>query len=87
MVLEIEVNPDSIWKLERFLGTRKYKDLATSTQSFSRKLNEKRKKMKIPHIDGQVFIVRNPFSRTIVMTFSPPFHCSETLQQQQAKNG
>ena len=53
MVLEIEVNADSVKKLEKFLGTGKYKDLAVNTQSFSRKLNEERK-MRIPYVDGQV---------------------------------
>ena len=53
MVLEVEVNPESVKKLEKFYGTGKYKDLAVNTQSFSRKLNEERK-MRIPYVDGQV---------------------------------
>ena len=53
MVLEVEVNTESVKKLEKFLGTGKYKDLAVNTQSFSRKLNEERK-MRIPYVDGQV---------------------------------
>ena len=53
MVLEIEVSHESVKKLEKFLGTGKYKELAVSTQSFSRKLNEERK-MRIPYVDGQV---------------------------------
>ena len=53
MVLEVDVNPESVKKLEKFLGTGKYKDLAVNTQSFSRKLNEERK-MRIPYVDGQV---------------------------------
>ena len=53
MVLEVDVNHDSVKKLEKFLGTGKYKDLAVNTQSFSRKLNEERK-MRIPYVDGQV---------------------------------
>ena len=39
-------------KLEKFLVTGKYKDLAVNTQSFSRKLNEERK-MRGPYVDGQ----------------------------------
>ena len=53
MVLEIEVNTDSVKKLEKFLGTGKYKDLVTNTKSFSRKLNEERK-MRLPYVCGQV---------------------------------
>ena len=53
MVLEIDVNAESVKKLEKFLGTGKYKDLAVNTQSFSRKLNEERK-MRLPYVDGQV---------------------------------
>ena len=53
MVLEVDVNPESVKKLEKFYGTGKYKDLAVNTQSFSRKLNEERK-MRIPYVDGQV---------------------------------
>ena len=66
MVLEIDVNPESVKKLEKFIGTGKYKELAVSTQSFSRKLNEERK-MRIPYVDGQVgVIVRNI---TIIQVF------------------
>ena len=43
MVLEIDVSTENVKKLEKFLGTGKYKELALSTQSFSRKLNEERK--------------------------------------------
>ena len=53
MVLEIDVSHENVKKLEKFLGTGKYKELAVSTQSFSRKLNEERK-MRIPYVDGQV---------------------------------
>ena len=53
MVLEVDVNPESVKKLEKFYGTGKYKDLAVNTQSFSRKLDEERK-MRIPYVDGQV---------------------------------
>ena len=56
MVLEVDVNPESIKKLEKFYGTGKYKDLAVNTQSFSRKLNEERK-MRIPYVDGQVIFI------------------------------
>ena len=57
MVLDIEVNTDSVKKLEKFLGTGKYKDLVTNTKSFSRKINEERK-MRLPYVCGQVI---NPF--------------------------
>ena len=53
MVLEIDVSHENVKKLEKFLGTGKYKELAVSTQSFSKKLNEERK-MRIPYVDGQV---------------------------------
>ena len=53
MVLEIEVSHENVKKLEKFIGTGKYKELAVNTQSFSRKLNEERK-MRIPYVDGQV---------------------------------
>ena len=65
MVLEIEVNADSVKKLEKFLGTGKYKDLAVNTQSFSRKLNEERK-MRIPYVDGQVGTMGNIFCNQII---------------------
>ena len=78
MVLEIEVSHESVKKLEKFLGTGKYKELAVSTQSFSRKLNEERK-MRIPYVDGQVSGTSHEY----------PFHfcctdrsCPEALQQQ-----
>ena len=61
MVLEVDVNPESVKKLEKFYGTGKYKDLAVNTQSFSRKLNEERK-MRIPYVDGQVILVLTPVS-------------------------
>ena len=93
MVLDIEVNSESVKKLEKFLGTGKYKDLATNTQSFSRKLNEERK-MRIPYVDGQVFIVINPFWKDInddcfnlFNLFIADWGCAETLQQQQATYG
>ena len=62
MVLEINVRPDSVTSLERFLGTSRYKQLAESTMSFNRRLNEERK-MRIPYIDGQ--------------TGGQAWHCSE----------
>ena len=93
MVLDIEVNSDSVKKLEKFLGTGKYKDLATNTQSFSRKLNEERK-MRIPYVDGQVLIVINPYWKEInddcinlFNLFIADWGCAETLQQQQATYG
>ena len=58
MVLDIEVNTDSVKKLEKFLGTGKYKDLVTNTKSFSRKINEERK-MRLPYVCGQVI---SPFT-------------------------
>jgi len=61
MVLEIEVNDESVKKLEKFLGTGKYKELAESTQSFSRKLNEERK-MRIPYVDGQTGVAQKHYN-------------------------
>jgi len=61
MVLEIDVNPDSVMKLEKFLGTGKYRELAQSTQSFSRKLNEERK-MRIPYVDGQTGVAQKHYN-------------------------
>jgi len=52
MVLEIEVNADSVEKLENFLCNSKYKELAKNTQSFSRKLNKERK-MRGHYVCGQ----------------------------------
>jgi len=63
MVLDIEVNSDSVKKLEKFLGTGKYKDLATNTQSFSRKLNEERK-MRIPYVDGQTGVAQKHYNNS-----------------------
>lgn len=53
MVLEIQCNQDSVKKLEKFLNTSRYKELAENAMSFNRKLNEERK-MRIPYVDGQV---------------------------------
>jgi len=61
MVLEIDVNAESVKKLEKFLGTGKYKDLAVNTQSFSRKLNEERK-MRLPYVDGQTGVAQKHYN-------------------------
>lgn len=53
MGLEIDLNQESVTKLEKFLTTSKYKELAENTMSFNRKLNEERR-MRIPYVDGQV---------------------------------
>merc|ERR1712217_772237 len=50
MVMKIDVSPEKVKKLEKFLCTGEYKKMATSLQSFSRKLNEERK-MRGPYID------------------------------------
>jgi len=63
MVLEVDVNSDSVKKLEKFLGTGKYKDLAVNTQSFSRKLNEERK-MRIPYVDGQTGVAQKHYNNS-----------------------
>ena len=60
MVLEIKLNPDSVTTLERFLNTNTYKELAESTMSFNRKLNEERK-MRIPYIDGQTGVAQKHY--------------------------
>jgi len=65
MVLEIEVSHESVKKLEKFLGTGKYKELAVSTQSFSRKLNEERK-MRIPYVDGQTGVAQKHYNNSRV---------------------
>ena len=78
MVLEIDVSHESVKKLEKFLGTGKYKELAVSTQSFSRKLNEERK-MRIPYVDGQVS-VKTPVYHCYIICKDRS--CSEALQQQ-----
>ena len=61
MVLDIQVNADNVKKLEKFLGTSKYKDLAMNSQSFSRKLNEERK-MRLPYVDGQTGVAQKHYS-------------------------
>ena len=60
MVLEIELKPESVTNLERFLNTNTYKELAESTMSFNRKLNEERK-MRIPYIDGQTGVAQKHY--------------------------
>ena len=57
MVLEINLKPESVTSLERFLNTNTYKELAESTMSFNRRLNEERK-MRIPYIDGQTGVAQ-----------------------------
>lgn len=61
MVLDIEVNTDSVKKLEKFLGTGKYKDLVTNTKSFSRKINEERK-MRLPYVCGQTGVAQKHYN-------------------------
>jgi len=60
MVLEIELNTEAVTTLERFLNTNTYKELAESTMSFNRKLNEERK-MRIPYIDGQTGVAQKHY--------------------------
>jgi len=60
MVLEIELNPEAVKKLEKFVNTGTYKELAESAMSFNRKLNEERK-MRIPYIDGQTGVAQKHY--------------------------
>ena len=60
MVLEVDVNPESVKKLEKFLGTGKYKDLAVNTQSFSRKLKDNEKNMKIEQLMNLISVDERP---------------------------
>ena len=62
MVLDVgKVEEEKIQKYEKFLGTGKYKELAQSTQSFNRKLNEDRK-MRIPYVDGQTGVAMKHYN-------------------------
>ena len=60
MVLELSLRPDSVTNLESFLATSRYKELAESTMSFNRRLNEERK-MRIPYIDGQTGVAQKHY--------------------------
>lgn len=60
MGLDIELNQDSVGKLEKFLVTSKYKELAESAMSFNRKLNEERK-MRIPYVDNQTGVAQRHY--------------------------
>jgi len=60
MVLEIELNPEAVKKLEKFVNTNTYRELAESAMSFNRKLNEERK-MRIPYIDGQTGVAQKHY--------------------------
>ena len=60
MVLEVSLRPDSVTNLESFLATSRYKQLAESTMSFNRRLNEERK-MRIPYIDGQTGVAQKHY--------------------------
>ena len=60
MVLELSLRPDSVTNLESFLATSRYKQLAESTMSFNRRLNEERK-MRIPYIDGQTGVAQKHY--------------------------
>ena len=55
MVLDVDINDESARRVDKFLVTNKYKELAENAMSFNRKLNEERK-MRIPYVDGQVRI-------------------------------
>jgi len=61
MVLEVVCNEDSVKKLEKFLNTNKYKELAESTMSFNRKLNEERK-TRLPYVDSQTGVAQRHFN-------------------------
>jgi len=60
MALDIELNQESVQKLEKFLVTSKYKELAESAMSFNRKLNEERK-MRIPYVDNQTGVAQRHY--------------------------
>ena len=60
MVMELSLRPDSVTNLESFLATSRYKQLAESTMSFNRRLNEERK-MRIPYIDGQTGVAQKHY--------------------------
>ena len=62
MVMKVDVDPDKVRKLERFICTGEYKKMATSLQSFSRKLNEERK-MRGPYIDSQTGVAQKHYPR------------------------
>merc|ERR1712217_725498 len=62
MVMKIDVSPEKVKKLEKFLCTGEYKKMATSLQSFSRKLNEERK-MRGPYIDSQTGVAQKHYPR------------------------
>lgn len=63
MVLEIAVNHDNVEKLEMFLGSGKYKELAEKAQLFSRKLNKERKK-RGPYVDGQTGVAQKHYNNS-----------------------
>jgi len=60
MVMKIEVSPEKVKKLEKFLCTGEYKKMTTSLQSFSKKLNEERK-MRGPYVDGQTGVAQKHY--------------------------
>ena len=53
--MELTVDQENVKKMEMFLNSEDYKDLAKTTQAFSRKLNDERKG-RLPYIDGQTGI-------------------------------
>ena len=68
VVMEV-CKQESVQKLEKFLVTSKYKELAESAMSFNRKLNEERK-MRIPYVDNQVpYIIFN--TKPTIFKFLP----------------
>ncbi|XP_023327298.1 zinc finger protein ubi-d4 [Eurytemora carolleeae] len=61
MVLEMKISPEAVTKVERFLVTDSYRELAESAMSFNRRLNEERK-MRIPYIDGQTGVAQKHYN-------------------------
>jgi len=62
MVLEITCNDESVQKLEKYLNTAKYKELAKNAMSFNRKLNEERK-TRLPYVDGQTGVAQRHYDQ------------------------
>eukprot|EP00088_Acartia_fossae_P044142 TRINITY_DN4678_c0_g1_i11.p1 TRINITY_DN4678_c0_g1~~TRINITY_DN4678_c0_g1_i11.p1 ORF type:complete len:354 (-),score=104.24 TRINITY_DN4678_c0_g1_i11:759-1820(-) len=62
MGLEVVCNEESVKKLEKFLNTNRYKELAENAMSFNRKLNEERK-TRLPYVDGQTGVAQRHYDQ------------------------
>ncbi|CAB4068328.1 DPF2 [Lepeophtheirus salmonis] len=61
MAPEIDVNPETVKKIQKFFDDPSYKEYLENATAFNRKLNEERR-MRIPYIDGQTGVAQRHYN-------------------------